>query len=147
LFGTNRLARITTAATPSVEEFELPNSASRPRRIAVDANGRVWYTDYPRRMLGMMDPAAPEATRFAEFEMPGGGQPYGIAIGPDGNVWVDDEDVPEIVGFDVDTRTVITQLPVPVANAGPVRNMVVDLPRKRIWLAISNVGRLGVLQF
>jgi virginiamycin B lyase len=147
LFGTNRLARITTSATPSVEEFTLPNTASRPRRIAVDANGRVWYTDYPRRMLGMMDPAAPEAERFAEFEMPGGGQPYGIAIGPDGNVWVDDEDVPEIVGFDVNTRSVITQLPVPVANAGPVRNMSVDLARKRIWLAISNVGRLGLLQF
>jgi virginiamycin B lyase len=147
LFGVNRLARITTGATPSVEEFTLPNAQSRPRRIAVDANGRVWYTDYPRRMLGMMDPAAAEADRFAEFEMPGGGQPYGIATGPDGNVWVSDEDVPEIVGFDVNERTVIAQLPVPVANAGPVRNMSVDVARKRIWLAISNVGHLGVLQF
>ena len=148
LFGTNRLARITTTgAMPSVEEFPLPVAEARPRRIAVDANGRVWYTDYPRRVLGMMDPAAPEATRFDEFEMPGGGQPYGIAIGPDGNVWVSDEDVPEMVGFDVNTRMVIVQLPVPVANAGPVRNMSVDLVRKRIWLAISNVGRLGLLQF
>jgi virginiamycin B lyase len=147
LFGTNRLARIMTGTTPSVEEFTLPNTASRPRRIAVDPNGRVWYTDYPRRMLGMMDPAAPEASRFDEFDMPGGGQPYGIATGPDGNVWVSDEDVPEIVGFDVNARTVITQLPVPVANAGPVRNMSVDVARKRIWLAISNVGHLGLLQF
>jgi virginiamycin B lyase len=147
LFGTNRLARITTGATPAVEEFTLPNTASRPRRIAVDGNGRVWYTDYPRRVLGMMDPAAPEASRFDEFDMPGGGQPYGIATGPDGNVWVSDEDVPEIVGFDVNSRTVITQLPVPIANAGPVRNMSVDVARKRIWLAISNVGHLGLLQF
>src|SRR5262245_9925293 len=60
LFGTNRLARITTTGTtPSVEEFPLPVAETRPRRIAVDANGRVWYTDYPRRILGMMDPAAP----------------------------------------------------------------------------------------
>jgi virginiamycin B lyase len=147
LFGVNRLAKITTGATPSVEEFVLPNAQSRPRRLAVDANGRVWYTDYPRRVLGMMDPAAPEATRFDEFDMPGGGQPYGIATGPDGNVWVSDEDVPEIVGFDVNARTVIAQLPVPIANAGPVRNMSVDVARKRIWLAISNVGHLGVLQF
>jgi streptogramin lyase len=98
-------------------------------------------------MLGMVNPAAPQATRFAEFAMPGGGQPYGIAIGPDGRVWVNDEDAPEIIGFDPETRTVIAQLPVPVANAGPVRNMSVDRVRKRIWLAISNVGRLGVLQF
>jgi streptogramin lyase len=98
-------------------------------------------------MLGLLDPAAEEADRFAEFPMPGGGQPYGIAIGPDGRVWVDDEDVPEIVGFDPDSRTVIAQLPVPIENAGPVRNMVVDHTRRRIWLAISNVGHLGVLQF
>jgi virginiamycin B lyase len=147
LFGTNRLARITTGATPSVEEFVLPNTQSRPRRLAVDANGRVWYTDYPRRVLGMMDPEAPEASRFDEFDMPGGGQPYGIATGPDGNVWMSDEDVPEIVGFDVNERTVIAQLEVPIANAGPVRNMSVDIARKRIWLAISNVGHLGLLQF
>jgi virginiamycin B lyase len=147
-FGTNRIARIDTAATPpGIQEFVLPNASSRPRRIAVDAAGRVWYTDYPRRMLGMMDPRAPQASRFAEFAMPGGGQPYGIAIGPDGRVWVDDEDAPEIVGFDPESRMVIAQLPVPVANAGPVRNMSVDRVRKRIWLAISNVGRLGVLQF
>ena len=71
LFGTNALARIETSAMPpEVEEFTLPNAASRPRRIAVDGQGRVWYTDYPRRMLGMMDPAAPAETRFQEFEMP-----------------------------------------------------------------------------
>lgn len=148
LFGVNRLARIDTSMEPpAVEEFTLPNSASRPRRIAVDAAGRVWYTDYSRRMLGMLDPAASQQERFAEFAMPGGGQPYGIAIGPDGRVWVDDEDVPEIVGFDPDSRQVIAQVPVPIANAGPVRNMAVDRVRKRIWLAISNVGHLGVLQF
>jgi virginiamycin B lyase len=148
LFGSNRLARINAAAaTATVEEFVLPNASSRPRRIAVDASGRVWYTDYPRRMLGMMDPSAAPASRFAEYSMPGGGRPYGIAIGPDGRVWVDDENAPEIVGFDPDTRVVIARLPVPVSNAGPVRNMSVDRVRKRIWLAISNVGRLGVLQF
>lgn len=148
LFGVNRLARIDVSTNPpGVEEFTLPNEDSRPRRIAVDGAGRVWYTDYPRRMLGLLDPAAPEADRFAEFPMPGGGQPYGIAIGPDGRVWVDDEDVPEIVGFDPESRSVIAQLPVPIDNAGPVRNMVVDHARKRIWLAISDVGYLGVLQF
>jgi virginiamycin B lyase len=148
LFARNRIARIdTSGATPSVEEFTLPNTESRPRRIAVDDSGRVWYTDYNRSMLGMLDPAAAEANRFDEFPMPAGGQPYGIAIGPDGRVWVDDEDTPEIAGFDPDTKTFIAQLPIPIASAGPVRNMAVDRARKRIWLAISNIGRLGLLQF
>jgi virginiamycin B lyase len=147
LFGTNRLARIdTSGATPTAEEFELPNPDSRPRRIAVDANGRVWYTDYSRRMLGMMDPAAPEESRFREWETPGGGAPYGIAIGPDGRVWFDDQGVPEIVGFDPDEQRVVAQLPVPHDNPGPVRNMAVDRVRQRLWLSMSNSARLALIQ-
>jgi hypothetical protein len=28
-----------------------------------------------------------------------------------------------------------------------VRNIAVDQPRRRLWLAISNVGRLAMIQF
>jgi virginiamycin B lyase len=147
LFGTNKLARIAVGPTPTSEEFTLPNAASRPRRIAVDGKGRVYYTDYPRRKLGMMDPSLPMASRFQEWDTPGGGRPYGIAIGPDGRVWFDDEDAPEIVCFDQDTTMPIARLPVPIANSGPVRNMVVDRVRKRIWVSVSNVGHLGLIQF
>jgi hypothetical protein len=41
----------------------------------------------------------------------------------------------------------VRRLPLQLDNPGPVRNMVVDQPRRRLWLAISNVGRLAVVQF
>jgi virginiamycin B lyase len=148
LFGTNRLARIDTAAAPpSAEEFVLPQADSRPRRIAVDAQGKVWFTDYARSALGLLDPSLPESERVSEFPTPGGGRPYGIAIGPDGRVWYNDQDASEIVGFDQATNTVVARLDLELENPGPVRNIAVDQPRRRLWLAISNVGRLAMIQF
>jgi virginiamycin B lyase len=148
LFGTNRLARIDTAATPpSAEEFVLPQANSRPRRIAVDAAGKVWFTDYQRSALGLLDPSLPEAERVKSFPTPGGGRPYGIAVGPDGRVWYNDQDSAEIVGFDQATESVVARLDLELDNPGPVRNIAVDQPRRRLWLAISNVGRLAMIQF
>jgi virginiamycin B lyase len=149
LYGTNRLARIDASASPaSSEELVLPVAESRPRRLAVDARGRVWYTDYPRRTLGLMDPFAPEGARFKEFPTPGGGRPCGIAIGPDGRVWYNDYDSAVIVGFDQETESVVAELPLTTPNPGPVRNIDVDEERQRIWLAMSDVGRLAaVIQF
>jgi virginiamycin B lyase len=148
LFGTNRLARIDTAADPpSAEEFTLPQANSQPRRIAVDARGKVWFTDYPRRALGLLDPSLPAGEQVREFPTPGGGRPYGIAVGPDGRVWYNDQDASEIVGFDQTTESVVARLDLELENPGPVRNIAVDQQRRRLWLAISNVGRLAMIQF
>jgi virginiamycin B lyase len=148
LFGTNRVARIDTAAAPpSAEEFVLPQADSRPRRIAVDGQGKVWFTDYARRALGLLDPSLPEGEQVKEFPTPGGGRPYGIAVGPDGRVWYNDQDASEIVGFDQASESVVARLDLELENPGPVRNIAVDQPRRRLWLAISNVGRLAMIQF
>jgi virginiamycin B lyase len=148
LFNTNRLARIDTAASPpNAEEIVLPQANSRPRRIAVDAQGKVWFTDYARSALGLLDPSLPAGAQVQEFPTPGGGRPYGIAIGPDGRVWYNDQDSGEIVGLDQTTESVVARLSLELDDPGPVRNMAVDQPRRRLWLAISNVGRLAMIQF
>lgn len=148
LFGSNRLARIDPSASPvSAEEYVLPKPGARPRRLAVDARGRVWYSDYPGRELGSMDPAAPLAERFAQFPTPRGGRPYGIAVGPDQRIWYGDQDRAEVVGFDPASQAVVAELPLELAAPGPIRNMATDPERQRIWIALSDVGRLGVIQF
>ena len=45
------------------------------------------------------------------------------------------------------TASVVAQLPLPSSSPGPVRNMAVDIARQRVWLALSDVGRLAVIQF
>jgi virginiamycin B lyase len=148
LFGTNRLGRIdTSAGGASAEEFVLPDAGARPRRLVVDARGRVWYSDYARGTLGMMDPGASEGQQFRQFPTPRGGRPYGIAVGPDARVWYADLDAAMVVGFDPEMESVVAELPLSPAMPGPVRNMAADPERQRVWLSLSDVGRLGVIQF
>lgn len=67
-FGTNKMAKI-DPQTMAITEFKLPEGA-RPRRIAIDAEDRIYFTDYEGGNLGRLDPAT-------------GAAPYGIAITPD----------------------------------------------------------------
>ena len=148
LFGTNRLARIDTSASPpAAEEFVLPAADARPRRLAVDAQGKVWYSNYTGGEIGVLDPGAAEGREFRQFRTPRGGRPYGIAIGPDQRVWYGDQDAAEVVGFDPASETVVAELPITTASPGPLRNMAADPEHQRIWISLSDVGVLGVIQF
>jgi virginiamycin B lyase len=123
-----------------LREFPLPDPAARPRRLVVDAAGIVWYTDYARGRLGRLDPAT-GAVRDVLCPGGDGSRPYGIAIGTDGRVWYDESGPDDIVAFDPATaRTEIVAIP---TRGSVVRNMAVDVPRARLWLALSGVERLG----
>ncbi len=120
-------------------QFEVPDGA-RPRRLAVDSHGIVWYTDFARGFLGRLDPA----TKVVEqFRSPGGARsgPYGIALGPDGRVWYNESGTSSIIAFDYATKA-MTTMPIPTKGA-IVRNMSVDSTRGRVWLALSGTQRLG----
>jgi virginiamycin B lyase len=142
LFGTNKLGEVDPANPSMLIEHVLPNAASRPRRLAVDSEGRVWYGDYSRDRLGRFNPATKE---FREWETTNTtGLPYGIVIGPDGRVWYNDDGASTMVAFDPVTEMSET-VPIPTRGS-TVRNVAVDMPRRRIWLALSGTGRLGVIQ-
>jgi virginiamycin B lyase len=139
LFGTNRLLRIHPDPQPAFESVELPDPASRPRRLVVDADGVVWYTDYPRGKIGRYDPGDGS---FDELDTPTpDGQPYGIAIGSDGRLWYDEASSGLMVALDPVTREQETAR-IPTPNA-IVRHMATDSTRGRVWLALSGTGRIG----
>ena len=75
-FGTNKLASI-DPKTMEIHEYPLPNTGSRPRRIAITSDSAVWYTDYARGYLGRLDP---KASTVREWPSPSGSNsgPYGI---------------------------------------------------------------------
>jgi virginiamycin B lyase len=142
LFGTNELGEVDPSRPDAIVEHVLPDAASRPRRLAVDPSGRVWYSDYNRDRLGMFDPST---NQFREWQPPvSGGLPYGIAIGPDGRVWYNKDAASVMVAFDPLTEKAET-LTIPTPGS-TVRNVAVDKPRRRIWLALSGTGRLGLIQ-
>ena len=78
LFGTNKIAKIDTA-TSSIKEYVLPAEGSRPRRLAIDGNDKIWYADFPRGFLGQLDPVS---GAVKEWQSPSGvkSEPYGIVF-------------------------------------------------------------------
>jgi virginiamycin B lyase len=151
LFGTNQIVEVDPANPGAPKRVNLPNGASRPRRIAVDRNGVVYYTDYPRGYLGRYDPTnteAPENQRFKEWLSPKGAGPgpYGITVGPEG----DDriyyyQGMNSIAVFNPRTEK-FDQVVDVGAPVDAVRNIETDPVRRRIWLGLAGAKRLAYIQ-
>src|SRR5207249_1628402 len=64
--------------TLEIREYVLPDSASRPRRVAITSDDTVWYADFSRGYLGRLDPSTGKVT---EWQSPSGpkSEPYGIS--------------------------------------------------------------------
>ena len=72
-------------ATLAIREYALPNLDARPRRLAIDPDGMVWYVDFARGYLGRLDLAT---GAVSEWPSPSGpkSEPYGIVF-TKGAVW------------------------------------------------------------
>ena len=141
-FGANHLAEI-NPKTMAITERTLPEGA-RPRRLAIAADDRVYYSDFARGYLARLDPAAGTVKEWAS---PGGpkSQPYGIAITADGIVWYSEAGVHPntVVRFDPKTET-FSSAPIP-SGGGVVRNMVATADG-RLYLACSGVNKVAVAE-
>jgi virginiamycin B lyase len=142
-FGANKLASI-DPKTITIREYTLPDSAARPRRLALASDGTIYYTDYARGYLGHFDPVSEKLLK--EWPSPGGAQshPYGIAIGNDGAVWYSESDVQPntLVRFDPASEQFSTE-PIP-SGGGVVRNMVAT-SNGQLYLACSGVNKVAVV--
>jgi virginiamycin B lyase len=141
-FGTNKIASI-DPRTMEIHEFALPQNA-RPRRIAIDSQDRVYFTDYEGGHLGRIDPASGEVKLW---DSPGGpgSNPYGITVTPDGRVWYSESGVKPntIIRFDPKAET-FARARIP-SGGGTVRNM--DATKDgRVFLACSGVNKVGVVE-
>jgi streptogramin lyase len=71
------------ARAQGVTEFALPRSESLPHRIALGADGNMWFTEQTGHSIGRISPAGV----ISEFPLPQGRNSFAIAAGPDGNMW------------------------------------------------------------
>ena len=140
-FNSNKLAKI-DPQTMDITEITLPTGV-RPRRLAIDANDRVYFTDYSGGMLGRFDPASGVVKMWPS---PGGSSsaPYGIAITGDGMVWYSESGVKPntIIQFDPKTER-FARATIP-SGGGTVRNMAATSDG-RVYIACSGVDKVGVV--
>jgi virginiamycin B lyase len=142
MFPTNKLVQINPDAPTMPREVTLPRAGTRVRRLAVDKAGLVYYGDYAEGPLGRLDP---KTGMFKEWPSPGGGsaEPYGITIGTDDRVYVF-VGMNTVAVFNPGTEQFETvRIPTP---GSIVRHMATDVQRRRVWMALSGIGRLAFIQ-
>jgi virginiamycin B lyase len=141
-FGTNKMAKI-DPQTMEITEYTLPEGA-RPRRMAIDASDRVYFTDFAEGRLGRLELTSGSVKIWAS---PGGAKsaPYGIAITPDGMVWYSESGVKPntIIQFDPKNEK-FARANIP-SGGGTVRNMAATSDG-RVYIACSGVDKVGVVE-
>jgi virginiamycin B lyase len=130
-------------STLQITEYSLPQN-TRPRRMAIAADDKVYFTDYQGGNLGRLDP---ETRAVKMWPSPGGSgsDPYGIVIAPDGMVWYSESGVKPntLIRFDPQTEQ-FARAAIP-SGGGTVRNMAAT-PDGRIYLACSGVNKVAVVE-
>src|SRR5690606_39232712 len=126
-----------------LREHVLPEEASRPRRLEITEDGRIWYADTGRGYLGMYDPST---DAFEEWALPAGAEsdPYGMASDESGRVYVVETGVTpnRLVGFDTADEEIVSVTEIP-SGAGAVRHMHYHEPSGAIWFGTDEetIGR------
>lgn len=68
-----------------ITTFPLPTKGSSPSALAMDPQGRVWYTALTANAIGVFDPATGE---FREYPIPTrNARPYGLVADEKGRIW------------------------------------------------------------
>jgi len=140
-FGAPKVATIDDSM--QIKEFPLPDPAARPRRIAIDDQDIIWYTDFARGYLGRLDPKTGKVT---EWPSPSGpkSEPYGIVF-TKGALWYNESFAKPntIVRFDPKTEK-FQSWAIP-GGGDIVRNMSVTTDGNPVT-ANSLVNQVGLVQ-
>jgi virginiamycin B lyase len=149
LYGTNEIVDVDPANPGSPSRIILPNAGARPRRIAVDKKGHVYYTDAARGYLGryIPDPNLPMAQRFSEWRTPMGAASYAITVGTDDRIYYGFNARNFIAVFDPANPMQEQQvIPIPIQGTATNRHMTTDVAKRRVWLGLSGVRSMAYIQ-
>ena len=113
------------------------------RRMVGAADGRIWVSAFTRGRVTGVDPKGGESVHVETLDQPS--RPYGITADRWGRIWFSEQGNDDVVVYDPRTgdRRVIP-LPVP---GGTVRHIAVDADRRRVWLPLSDIGVIAVIEF
>ena len=141
LFGTNKIASVDN--NMKVTEYSLPSADARPRRLAIDADDVIWYSDFSRGYLGKFDTKTGKFVK--EYLSPSGpkSEPYGITV-IDGIVWYNEGNAKPngLVRFDPKSES-FQSFPIP-SGGGVVRNMMPTADKKGIVMAESAQNKVAI---
>ncbi|MGH7574565.1 MAG: hypothetical protein ACREM1_05460, partial [Longimicrobiales bacterium] len=112
------------------------------RRMAAGPDGVLWISGFGRSRVYRIDTASREVEEYPSLFTPS--YPYGIVVAPDGLVWYNEKGNDVVVALDPRARRRVTFR---IGSSGAtVRHLAVDAERGRVWLPLSDAGRLGLIE-
>lgn len=121
------------------EEVRLPDRRSLPFALAVDGEGRIWFTEAKAGSIGYVNPENNEITEFVPESLLQ--SPEALLLDEDGAVWVSEHSGAGIARFDPVLET-FERVPVPDVEALPF-GMSFDR-YGNIWIAQHEVDSMAV---
>ena len=140
--GTNKIGAM-DPETMAIRYYDIPNDASRIRRLGLDSNGIVWFVNSTQGKIGRLDPAT---GAIRQWDSPSGptSHPYAIAV-IDDKVWYNESGMrPDaLVRFDPATEK-FQSWAIP-SGVGIVRNMWVTRDGN-LLIHQSSSNRIGLVE-
>ena len=140
--GTNKIGAL-DPETMDVRYYEVPNEASRIRRLGITSDGMVWYGNSTQGRIGRLDP---ETGEIQEWPSPSGpdAHPYAFAVVND-KIWYNESAMrPDtLVRFDPETEQ-FQSWAIP-SGFGIVRNMWVT-EAGNLLIHQSSSNRVGLVE-
>lgn len=126
----------------TVERFRNRRIGMGMRRVAAGPDGRLWVAGHGRSRVVGMAPDGSGKRILATLDRRS--QPYGVTVDPWGRVWYSEQGTDAIVVYDpvADDRR---RMALPL-EGGTVRDLVVDSERGRVWLPMSDIGAIAVIE-
>src|SRR5207253_2558578 len=133
LFGTNKLGTIDPRSL-EFKAFTLPNDRTRPRRIAITPDDKIWYGDYTRGYLGQLDTKTGAVVEYAMPSGPGS-LPYAMTVDDRGRIWLAETGIQpnKLVTVDPGKKTFVESITIAADEPNTIRHMVFDKATRQIW--------------
>ena len=116
----------------------LPAGFGQPIFVAVDHNGKVWFTMPVTNTIGMYDPVSTTISQWT-VPTPNAG-PWDIAVDLKGTIWFTEHYVNKIAAFHPGTN-IIQEIATPASNSQPY-GITVDAS-DNIWFTENTVALIG----
>jgi len=140
--GTNKIGAM-DPETLAIRYYEIPNEASRVRRLGLDSNGLVWFVNSSQGKIGRLNPSTGDIT---QWDSPSGStsHPYALAV-IDDKVWYNESGMrPDaLVRFNPETES-FQSWAIP-SGVGIVRNMWVTRDGN-LLIHQSSSNRIGLVE-
>ena len=140
--GTNKIGAV-DPETMAIRYYDIPNEASRVRRLDLDSKGMVWFVNSTQGKIGRLDPASDD---IQQWDSPSGqtSHPYALAV-IDDKIWYNESAMrPDtLVRFDPDIEE-FQSWAIP-SGVGIVRNMWVTRDGK-LLIHQSSSNRVGLVE-